>query len=70
MINVNLLKNMIPQFRQNPMQVLNQKFRIPQNIQRPEDIAQYLLNTGQVNQQQVNAAMQMRNNPQIQNLFR
>lgn len=70
MINVNLLRSMIPQFKQNPMQVLNQKFRIPQNIQRPEDIAQYLLNTGQVNQQQVNAAMQMRNNPDIQNLFR
>lgn len=69
MVNANMLQ-MISQFRQNPMQILSRRYNIPQNINQPQDIVQHLLNTGQVSQQQVNTAMQMRNNPQIQNLFR
>lgn len=50
------------------MQMLN---KIPnignlQNIKTPEDVAQYLLDTGKVNQEQVNRAKQMWSNPQIQ----
>lgn len=47
----------------NPMQILSQRFNIPQNINlnNPNDIIQYLLNSKQVTQDQVNRAMQMRN---------
>ncbi len=69
LVNANMLQ-MISQFKQNPMQILSSRYNIPQNINQPQDIVQHLLNTGQVSQQQVNTAMQMRNNPQIQNLFR
>lgn len=37
-----------------------------QNIETPDEMAQYLLNSGRVNQQMVNQAKQMWNNPQIQ----
>lgn len=59
------------QLRSNPLQLLNQKYNIPQNVNmsNPQDIIQHLLNTGQVSQAQVNQAMQMRNNPMIQQLF-
>ena len=69
MMNANLL-NMIAQFRSNPMQLLAQRYNIPNNINNPQDIVQYLLNTGQVSQQQVNSAMQLKNDPTIKNLFR
>lgn len=55
--------------KSNPMQVLSQKFDLPQNINDPQQIIQHLLNTGQVSQDQVNRAMQMRNNPMIQQLL-
>lgn len=57
------------QFMQNPMAMLSKRYNIPQNLNNPNDIIQYLLNSGQVSQTQVNQAMQMRNNPQIQQLF-
>ena len=69
--NLNDLMNLFQQLQQNPMQLLSRRFNIPQNInmQNPNDIIQYLLNTGQVNQIQVNQAMGMKNNPVIQQLF-
>lgn len=69
MVNANFLQ-MVSQFRQNPMQMLAQRYNIPQGINSPQDIIQHLLNTGQISQQQVNSAMQMKNNPAIQGLFR
>lgn len=59
------------QFRSNPMQMLMQKYNIPQNIDanNPNDILQHLLNTGQVSQAQVNSLQGMRNNPMIQQLM-
>lgn len=65
---MNNILSMISQFRQNPMQMLMQKYKIPQNINNPQEIIQYLLNSGQVTQDQVNKAMQMRNNPIFRNL--
>ena len=65
---VNLLR-MYQQFRQNPIQLLSQRFSIPPNMNDPQQIIQHLLNSGQINQTQVNQVMQMRNNPQIQQLF-
>lgn len=61
---------MANQLKQNPMQTLAQRYNIPQNMNSPQEIVQHLLNTGQVTQNQVNSAMQMRNNPVLQNLFR
>lgn len=59
MNNMNFMQ-MLQQLRQNPMQMLSQRFNVPQNIQNPQDIIQHLLNTGQISQNQVNQAMQMR----------
>ena len=60
------------QFRSNPMQMLMQKYNIPQGIDKnnPNAILQHLLNTGQVSQAQVNSLQGMRNNPMIQNLMK
>ena len=61
--NMQDIMNFYQRFRQNPMQMLNQRFNIPQNVNmnNPNDIIQHLLNTGQVSQDQVNNAMKMRN---------
>jgi len=59
----------LSQFKQNPMAMLSQRFNIPQNLNNPNDIIQHLLNTGQVSQQQVNNAMQMRNHPMFKGMF-
>lgn len=61
---------MITQFKSNPMQALMQRYNIPQNMSNPQEIVQHLLNTGQVTQQQVNGAMQLKNNPDLKNLFK
>ena len=52
------------------MQLINRRFGINanalQNINSPDDMAQYLLNTGKVNQNDVNQARQRwSNDPQI-----
>lgn len=61
---------MYQQLRQNPMQVLAQRFNIPQNvnINDPNAIIQHLLNSGQISQQQVNNAMNLRNDPMVRQL--
>ena len=65
---MNLL-NLYSQLRRNPMQVLRQKYSIPQDLNSPDQIIQHLLNTGQVSQTQVNQLMNMRNNPMVKNLL-
>lgn len=66
--------NMMKQFagfRGNPMQMLMQsKLNIPQNIQNnPGAILQYMMDSGQLSQNQYNqaskAAQQIQNNPQF-----
>lgn len=58
---MNLLQ-MLQQLKNNPLQILAQKYKLPQNIgSDPNAIIQYLLNSGQVSQEQVNNAMKMRN---------
>lgn len=64
------LMNMYQQIKANPIQLLSQRFNIPNNMNNPNDIIQHLLNTNQVSQAQVNNAMNMRNNPIIQQLMR
>ena len=67
--NRNDILNLYQQFRANPMQMLSQRFNIPQNVSNPNDIVQHLLNTGQVTQNQVNNVMNMRNSPLVQQLM-
>lgn len=67
--NINDLMNMYQQFSQNPISMLSKRFNIPQNVNSPQDIIQHLLNSGQVTQDQVNRAMQMKNHPLIQRMF-
>ena len=66
---MNNLLSMYQQFRANPMQMLAKKYNLPNNLNDPNEIIQYLLNSGQITQSQVNQAMQMRNNPAIQQLM-
>lgn len=61
--------DMYSQFMRNPIAMLSQRFNLPQNVNDPNEILQHLVNSGQVNQQQINNAMQMRNNPMIQQLL-
>lgn len=54
------LMQMLQQFKANPMQMLMQRgMNVPQGINNPSDILNHLLQTGQINQNQVNAAYQM-----------
>jgi len=39
-------------------------------MNNPNEILQHLLNTGQITQDQVNQAMQLRNNPIIQQMMK
>lgn len=55
--------------KSDPISVLSQRFNLPKDLKNPNDIIQHLLNTGQVSQEQVNQAMQLRNNPVIQQIF-
>jgi hypothetical protein len=68
---MNQLMNMYQQLRSNPMQMLARRYNLPQgmNMNNPNDIIQHLLNTGQINQAQVNQLMGMQNNPMIQQLM-
>lgn len=59
-------------FRQNPINILQQRYNIPQGIDvsNPNAIIQHLINSGQVSQEQVNqATMQMRNYPMFKGMF-
>ena len=51
---------MFQQMKQNPMAILSQRFNLPQNMNDPKEIVQHLLNSGQINQQQVDQAMAMK----------
>jgi hypothetical protein len=62
--------NMLAQLKQNPVAVLGKKYNIPQGMNNPNDILQHLLNTQQVSQSQVDQIMRMKNDPQIQKLFK
>lgn len=61
------LMNAYQSFIQNPMQMLNQRFNIPQGMNTPNEIINHLVSTGQVNQNQINM---IRNNPMFQQIFR
>lgn len=53
-----MMNSVLSQMKHNPMQFLTQKgFNIPQNMNDPNAIIQYLMNTGQVSQTQYDQAM-------------
>lgn len=72
MINPMNILPLLNKLSQNPTQALMESgMNIPANIaNNPQGIIQYLLNSGQISQQQVNQAMQMRNNPMFRNLLK
>lgn len=54
---------MLSQLRSNPLGVLRQAgYNVPENISNPQQIVQYLMNSGQISQQQVNNAQVMAQN--------
>ena len=58
----NQMMGMLSQLKQNPIQFLMQRrFNLPQNIPMndPQAILNHLMQTGQINQQQINSAYQM-----------
>jgi len=55
----NGLMQAVRQIKANPVQYLLGRYNVPQNIMNdPNAITQHLLSTGQVTQEQVNAAFQ------------
>ena len=67
---MNNIFNIMQQFQQNPMAMLQRRYNIPSNITSPEQIVQHLLNTGQVSQQQLNQVMNMKNTPMFRNFMK
>lgn len=54
------IMQMLTQMKSNPMGVLRQAgFNVPDNLNNPQQIIQHLMNSGQVNQNQLNQAQQM-----------
>lgn len=60
---------MIPNNIMQMISKMNPDMNALQNVKTPDDMAQYLLNSGKVSQAQVNQAKQMWSNPQIQQMI-
>lgn len=61
MNNMLNMAQMIQQIKTDPVKMLSKRFNLPENAPtNPQDLLQYLLDSGQVSQQQINNAMQMR----------
>lgn len=62
MMGMGNVMGMLQQLKANPMQFLMQRrFNLPQGMQAndPQEIINYLVQSGQVSQQQINSAYQM-----------
>lgn len=61
MPNIQNIQQMLGQIKANPMQfLLQRKMNVPQNMMNdPQAIINHLVQTGQVNQNQINSAYQM-----------
>ena len=58
--NMGNIMQMLSQLKSNPMGMLRQAgFNVPDNLNNPQQIIQHLMNSGQVNQNQLNQAQQM-----------
>lgn len=69
MINFNALMSAYTKLRTNPMELLGQYGISPDMANNPQQIIQTLLNKGAISQEQLNKAMEMRNNPIFQQMF-
>lgn len=68
--NITNFFQMLNELKSDPVAfAAKNKCSIPQGMTDPNEMAQYLLNTRQITQTQVNNAMKMRNNPFFQKLF-
>lgn len=67
---MNNIFGLLQALQTNPMSIISKRFNFPQNMTDPQQIVNHLLKTGQVSQQQVNQAMQMRSNPIFKNMFK
>ena len=57
------IMQMLPQLKSNPLALLRQAgFNVPANMNNPKAIIQHLMNSGQINQQQLTQAQQMAQN--------
>lgn len=51
---------MLAQFRQNPLSMIRRAgLNVPENLSDPNEIVQYLMNSGQISQAQYDQARQM-----------
>lgn len=58
-MNMMSMLSQFQQFRKNPMAMLQQRFRIPQNLTEPNDIIKHLVDSGQVSKDQIEQFSQM-----------
>lgn len=57
------IMRMLPQLKSNPLAMLRQAgFNVPANLNNPQEIIQYMMNSGQISQQQLSQAQQMAQN--------
>ena len=59
-MNIPQFMQMVQQMSNNP-QLLLRKFGIPQDLQSPDEVAQYLKSSGRVTQNQIDQATSMYN---------
>jgi len=61
MNNIADMMTMLQQIKADPIGMLSKRFNLPQGISKnPQELLQYLLNSGQVSQGQIDQAMQMK----------
>lgn len=66
------LFQMIMQARKNPMAIISKCYNIPPELQKSnngQEIAQYLLDSDQITQNQLNNSMQQSRQPQFKPFF-
>lgn len=63
------LMGMYQQMMRDPAAFISQRFNVPRGMDSPDAIIQYLLNSGQVTQAQVNEAMALRDSPAVRALM-
>lgn len=56
--NTPSMAQLLQQLKANPMAILSRRFNLPQGMSDPNAIIQHLMQTGQVSQEKVNAAVQ------------
>jgi len=61
-MNPQMMMQLLPSLKSNPAAFLQSRgINIPQNMNDPQQIVQYLVNSGRFNQNQINQAMNMAN---------